>query len=59
MIPQENPEVRKVTKQTLRDIWNDPVFQSSILNRTQQRVDVSDGLAPSQAGQEPGTTSHV
>jgi hypothetical protein len=59
MIPHEQPEPVKVTKQELRDTWNDPQFQASLLMRTQQRVDVAEGLAPPQAGQEPGTMSHV
>ena len=59
MNPQQQPIVRKVTKQELRDTWNDPEFQAAMLRRTQQRVDVSEGLAPPEAGQEPGTISHV
>src|SRR5277367_2568264 len=53
------PKVNKVTKQRLRDIWNEPDFQSTLLSRTQQRVDVKEGLAPPEAGQDPGTMSHV
>jgi hypothetical protein len=59
MNPQEQPIVRKVTKQELRATWNSPEFQASILRRTQQQVDVSEGLAPPEAGQVPGTMSHV
>ena len=59
MIPSPEPDARKVTKQELRNIWNDPTFQTALLSRTQQRVDVAEGLAPPQAGQEPGTMSHV
>ena len=58
MNPHE-PGVSKVTKQRLREIWNEPNFQASLLSRTQQRVDVTEGLAPPEAGQDPGTTSHV
>ena len=57
MIP-EGPPVNKVTIR-LRDIWNDPAFQAALLSRTQQRVDVAEGLAPPEAGQDPGTMSHV
>ncbi len=49
----------KVTKQRLRDIWNDPVFQEQLLRRTTQRVDVSQNLAPTSAGQAPGTLSCI
>jgi hypothetical protein len=59
MIPPDASGVSKVTKQRLREIWNDPAFQSTLLSRTQQRVDVAEGLAPPDAGQEPGTMSHV
>jgi hypothetical protein len=58
MNPQ-GPIVKKVTKQRLREIWNDPNFQAALLSRTQQRVDVAEGLAPPEAGQDPGTVSHV
>jgi hypothetical protein len=58
MNPQ-GPPVNKVTKERLRDIWNEPNFQAALLSRTQQRVDVAEGLAPSEAGQAPGTMSHV
>jgi hypothetical protein len=53
------PEPIKVTKQELRDTWNDANFQAALLNRTQQRVDVAEGLAPPEAEQDPGTMSHV
>jgi len=59
MNPQQQPTVRKVTKQELRATWNDLEFQSSVLRRTEQRVDVSEGLAPPEAEQVPGTMSHV
>jgi hypothetical protein len=59
MNPQQQPIGRKVTKQELRATWNDPTFQAELLRRTQQRVDVAEGLAPPEAGQEPGTMSHV
>lgn len=58
-MPQPLPASRKVTKRELRDIWNDQTFQTALLSRTQQRVDVAEGLAPPEAGQEPGTMSHV
>jgi hypothetical protein len=51
--------LKKVTKVELRKIWNDPKFQSDLLRRTQQRVDVYEGLAPPSANQKPGTISHV
>jgi hypothetical protein len=59
MIPHPQPKARKVTKRALRDIWNDPVFHTALLSRTQQQVDVAEVLAPPQAGQDPGTMSHV
>jgi hypothetical protein len=59
MIPSNPSIVRKVAKQQLRDIWNDPRFQSILLRSTTQRVDVYEGLAPPDAGQEEGTLSYV
>jgi hypothetical protein len=53
------PAVRKVSKQELRKIWNDPAFQSTLLRRTTQRLDVYEALAPPEAGQEDGTLSCV
>jgi hypothetical protein len=50
---------QKVTKQRLREIWNDPEFQASIHRRTTQRVDIYEDLAPPSAGQELGTLSIV
>lgn len=50
---------QKVSKKRLREIWNDPEFQSQLLRRTQQRVDVYEDLAPPSANQKPGTMSHV
>src|SRR5271165_6468362 len=49
----------KVSKQRLRETWNDPDFQADLLRRTQQRVDVFEALAPAEANQAPGTISHV
>jgi hypothetical protein len=59
MTPPNPIIVRKLRKQELRDIWNDPAFQSTLLKRTTQRVDVFARLAPPDAQQEPGTVSHV
>jgi hypothetical protein len=59
MIPPNPIIVQKVQKQQLRNIWNDPIFQSAILRQTTQRVDVYEDLAPTAAGQEPGTLSCV
>ena len=50
---------RKVTKAQLREIWNNPEFQADLLRRTSERLDVYEALAPPEAGQEPGTISHV
>jgi hypothetical protein len=49
----------KVSKRRLREIWDEPRFQAEFLQRTQQRVDVSENLAPPDANQVPGTMSHV
>jgi hypothetical protein len=53
------PAVRKVSKRELRSIWNDPTFQSTLLRKTTQRVDVYEALAPPDSGQEDGTLSCV
>jgi hypothetical protein len=50
---------KKVGKQELYRRFNDPSFRADIVRRTNQRVDVSDGLASPDCNQEPGTTSHV
>jgi hypothetical protein len=53
------PTVQKISKRQLRNIWNSPTFQSTLLRRTTQRVDVYEALAPPDAGQEEGTLSIV
>ena len=53
------PIVQKVSKQELRDIWNDPGFQSILLQKTTERVDVYEALAPPDSGQVDGTLSCV
>lgn len=50
---------RKVGKQELYRIFNDPLFRADITQRTDQRVENSYGLAAPEFNQEPGTTSHV
>lgn len=50
---------RKVGKKELYRIFNDPVFRADIVRRTNQRVDVAEGLASAACNQEPGTSSHV
>jgi len=53
------PVVRKVSKRELRKVWNDLSFQSTLLRKATQRVDVYEALAPPDAGQEDGTLSCV
>jgi hypothetical protein len=53
------PSVRKVKKDELRRIFNDPKYQASIVRRTTQRVDVYEHAAPPQANQPEGTLSYV
>jgi hypothetical protein len=50
---------QKRTKAELREIFNDPSTREDLIRRTNQRVDVSEGLAAPEYNQEPGTTSHV
>ena len=50
---------RKVGKQELYRIFNDPLFRADIVRRTNQRVECSYGLASPACNQEPGTTSHI
>jgi len=50
---------KKVTRQWLRDRWNDVLYQSALWARTTQQVRVYEGLAPPEANQEPGTISAV
>jgi hypothetical protein len=59
MMPPRDIIGQKVEKQHLRRIWNDPVFQADILQRTTQQVDVSEDLAPPSAGQAEGAISYV
>lgn len=40
-------------------MFNQPEFRASLSKRTNQRVDVSIGLASPECHQEPGTESHV
>jgi hypothetical protein len=50
---------RKVGKEELYRIFNDPTFQEDIVRRTNQRVDVYCELAHPAYQQPPGTMSHV
>jgi hypothetical protein len=59
MTPRNPIIIQKVTKRHLRNLWNDPDVQASILQRTTQQVDVFEELAPPSAGQEEGALSYV
>lgn len=50
---------KKVSRVELRSIWSNPIFQSRLLAKTQQRVDVYEKLAPPSANQKEGTLSCV
>lgn len=59
MIPSAPIIVQKVTKPTLRAIWNEPAFQNSLLRRATQRVDVCENPPPASAGQDERTLSYA
>ena len=60
MSPPPDPSIpRKVSKWQLREIWNDPAFQSAMLRRCTERVIVVEHLAPPEADQQPGALSQV
>ena len=48
---------QKITKRELRRIFN--LVEPDLLRRTNQRVDVAEGLASEEMNQVQGTTSHV
>jgi hypothetical protein len=50
---------RKVTKQHLRTIWNNPTIQGEIMRQTTQRIDVYVAPAPPESNQEDGAISYV
>ena len=55
----DSPKPEKTTKQHLRDIFNDDVFQSDLLKRTTHTVLCYDELAPEDSGEPPGTMSQI
>jgi hypothetical protein len=59
MTPPEPIIPQKVSKQYLRQLWNDPVFQANLRRRATQQVDVYEELAPPEAQQEDGSMSYV
>lgn len=59
MTPPPKIILQKVDQGELRRAFNDPAIRADLTRRTCQRVESYSKLAPVNAGQLPGTTSHV